>query len=215
MDIVVINKPKGPTSHDIINKIREVTGIRKVGHAGTLDPLATGVLVIAIGQENTKKLNLLIKKDKEYLATIKLGEKSNTGDQEGPISFESNYIPSNLEIDNVLLGFKGKILQKPHKFSAIKRQGKKLYDLARLGKDIEIEPREVEIKEMELIKYNYPELCIRTVVSSGTYIRVLAEDIGDKLKTGAYLKDLKRTRVGEYTIEQSISIDDLWKIRVK
>lgn len=211
MDIIVINKPKGLTSHDVVNKVREATGIQKVGHAGTLDPLATGVLVVAIGRENTKKLNLLIKKDKEYLATIKLGEKSDTGDQEGPITFQSDYIPSISEINKVLLSFKGKILQKPHKFSAVKKQGQKLYSLARSGKDVEIEPREIEIKEIEIIKYIYPELCIRTSVSSGTYVRVLAEDIGNKLKTGAYLKDLQRIRVGEYKIEQSINIDDLWK----
>ncbi|HQB18649.1 MAG: tRNA pseudouridine synthase B [Parcubacteria group bacterium ADurb.Bin247] len=213
MDIVVINKPKGPTSHDIINEVRKITGIKKVGHSGTLDPLATGVLLIAIGKENTKKLNHLFKEEKEYLAVIKLGEESLTGDGEGPIKFKSDYTPTISEIESALLKFKGTILQKPHKFSAVKKNGKKLYSLARAGKEIEIKPRKVEVKEIEIIKYEYPELHIRFIVSSGTYIRVLTEDIGNKLKTGAYLKDLNRLRVGKYTIKDSINIDKLWKIK--
>lgn len=202
-----IYKPKGLTSHDIINKVRRITGEIRVGHAGTLDPLAEGVLVIAVGRENTKRLHTVVNSEKEYICGIKLGETSITGDEEGPINPGSNRRPSDNEIDKILAKFKGKIMQRPHKFSAIKIKGKKSYDLARRGEDVEMEPRMVVIKEIEMLKYNYPILSIQVVCGPGTYIRSLAEDIGKELGTGAYLSSLKRIRVADFTEELSLTLD--------
>lgn len=210
--LFAIYKPKGPTSHDIIDEVRKITGETKVGHAGTLDPLAEGVLVIAVGRENTKKLHISTESEKEYICTIKLGETSLTGDEEGPIDPGDNRRPSAPEIDDILTKFKGKIMQRPHKFSAIKIKGKKSYDLARKGKDVEMKPRPVVIKEIERLDYDYPTLSIRVVCGPGVYMRSLADDIGKELGTGAYLSSLKRTRVGDFTEESSLSLDQLKKI---
>ncbi len=204
-----VYKPKGPTSHDIVDEIRRISGERRVGHAGTLDPLAEGVLVVAIGRENTKKLASAAGTDKEYICGIKLGETSLTGDEEGPISVVTSERPSIEEVGNAVESFKGKTMQKPHRFSAVKIRGKKAYDLARKGKDPETEPKEIFIGEMEILKYEYPNLSLRVVCGPGTYIRSLAEDIGEKLGTGAYLRSLKRTRVGDFTEEDSLSLDQL------
>lgn len=209
--VFAIYKPKGPTSHDIIDQIREITGEIKVGHSGTLDPLAEGVLIVAVGRENTKKLHLSTSAEKEYLCTIKLGKTSLTGDEEGPIVPGDDRRPSDSEIDKTLVKFKGKIMQRPHKFSAIKIKGKKSYDLARKGRDVKIQPREVVIKEIEKLDYDYPTLSIRVICGPGVYIRSLAEDIGEELGTGAYLISLKRTRVGDFTEELSLSLDQLKK----
>ncbi len=207
--IFAVYKPKGPTSHDIIEEIRRISGERRVGHAGTLDPLAEGVLVVAIGRENTKKLGSVAGTEKEYLCGIRLGETSLTGDKEGPISPGRPERPSKEEIDKVIKYFKGKTMQRPHKFSAVKIKGKKAYKLARKGLDPETEPKEIVIEEMELLKYEYPDLSLRVVCGPGTYMRSLAEDVGEKLGTGAYLRSLKRTRVGDFTEEEALSLDKL------
>ena len=206
--IIVVDKPKGPTSHDIVDQVRRITGIRKVSHAGTLDPLASGVLVVAIGRENTKKIDEIVKTEKEYIAKIKLGETSTTDDAEGDKTQISNtkyQIPNDALLEN-LKQFEGEVLQIPPAFSAIKMKGKKAYELARKGQEVKMASRKIFIKEIELIKYEWPYLEIKVTCGPGTYIRSLARDIGEKLKIGAYLAELQRTRVGDYTIEQAVDL---------
>lgn len=220
--IVGIYKPKGITSHDVIVKVRKFTGEKRVGHAGTLDPLASGVLVIGIGREATKRLSIEVQKEKEYLAKIKLGEESTTDDEEG-IKTISNFqfsmtnqlqnentnykIPSLDEVQKTLSKFVGKIEQVPPQFSALKVKGQTAYKLARKGKKIELQPRIVEIKEIELVFYEYPFIHLRVVSGPGVYIRALARDLGRVLKTGGYLAGLERTRVGEFTKEKAYTIE--------
>ncbi|NQT50271.1 tRNA pseudouridine(55) synthase TruB [Candidatus Kuenenbacteria bacterium] len=203
--IIGINKPKGPTSHDIVDQVRRITGERKVGHAGTLDPLASGVLVVAIGRENTKKISEIVKTEKEYIAKVKLGETSTTDDGEGEKVKSSNVKGKSIEeIKQILDGFVGEIEQIPPVYSAIKMKGKKAYELARQGKDVKMEPRKVFIKKIELFKYEWPYLEIKVVCGPGVYIRSLARDIGEKLGTGAYMAELERTRVGEFAIQDAV-----------
>ena len=214
-----INKPSGITSHDVVDEVRKITREKRVGHAGTLDPFATGVLVVGVGRESTKKLgNISKNSEKEYITTLELGKISDTGDPEGIIenfsgrrsSFRTCDVPKLRVIERVLEGFKGKISQRPPKFSAIKIKGEPAYKKARRGEEFEIPEREVEIKEIEVMKYiSPPHLKIRVVCGSGTYIRSLARDIGEKLGTGAYLTELTRTRVGDYKIENSKTLEEL------
>ena len=214
-----INKPAGITSHDVVDEVRKITGERRVGHAGTLDPFTTGVLVIGVGRESTKKLgNISKNSEKEYIAILKLGKISSTGDPEGIIedfsgrrsSLRTCDVPKLRVIERVLEGFKGKIKQRPPKFSAIKIKGEPAYKKARRGEEFEISEREVEIKKIEVMKYiSPPHLKIRVVCGSGTYIRSLARDIGEALGTGAYLTELTRTRVGDYKIENSKTLEEL------
>jgi len=208
-DIIAIDKPKGITSHDVVNIIRRATGIKKVGHGGTLDPLATGVLVIAIGRSATKQLDKYVAGEKEYEATIKLGETSTTEDEEGEKTKISGKEPSKDELQDVLNNFTGTITQTPPIYSALKVKGKAAYIYARKGEILNLEPRKVEIKKIELLKYNYPLLTIKVTCGKGVYIRSLARDIGEKLSTGAYLADLRRTRVAEFTLQNAIDLKDL------
>jgi len=212
--IVNIKKPKGLTSHDVVDRVRDITGERKVGHAGTLDPFATGVLVVAVGREDTKKLGNITKNtEKEYAATLELGKTSSTGDPEGAITPAKNLIalsyPHLNSVKGMLKGFVGEIEQVPPAYSAVKVKGVPSYKLARRGKAVALLKRKVSIKEIELLEYHPPVLNIRVVCSSGTYIRTLAQDIGEKLGVGAYLTELERTRVGDYTIEQAVSLEEL------
>lgn len=208
--IFAVYKPKGPTSHDIIDFIRRLTRIKKVGHAGTLDPLAKGVLVIAVTREGTKQLTDLIKNEKEYIADIKLGETSNTDDDEGEKTATEGAEPvSREDIEEVLPQFQGDIMQTPPIYSALKIKGQNAYKLARKGKKIEMEARPVVIKEIEILEYEWPMLKIRTVTGSGVYIRSLARDIGQALGVGGYLAGLERTRVGAFTKEDALTLDDL------
>ncbi|MBI4991724.1 MAG: tRNA pseudouridine(55) synthase TruB [Candidatus Harrisonbacteria bacterium] len=208
--IFAVYKPKGPTSYDILREIKKTIGDKKIGHAGTLDPLASGVLVIGIGREATKRLGGEVKKEKEYLAEIKLGVISSTDDEEGDKT-EKKIIrqPSKEEVGEVLKKFEGKIMQVPPIFSAIKISGKSAYKLARQGKAPELKAREVEIKKINLIKYQWPFLELSAVTGPGVYIRSLARDIGKELGCGGYLADLERIRVGQFTKENSVRISDL------
>jgi len=211
--IVGIYKKENLTSHDIVDEVRRITGIRKVGHAGTLDPLAKGVLVIGIGRKATKALAQIVKKEKEYLAEILLGATSPTDDREGKKTRMPIFkTPSLEEIKKTILTFKGKICQKPPPFSAIKIKGTPAYKLARKGKDFELPEREVEIKKIELLSYQWPLLKIKVTTGPGVYIRSLARDIGKKLKTGGYLNELERTRVGEFKKEKSLSLKQFSKV---
>ncbi|MCH7828283.1 tRNA pseudouridine(55) synthase TruB [Patescibacteria group bacterium] len=208
--VLNINKPKGITSHDVVDEVRRQTGERRVGHAGTLDPFATGVLVVAVGREDTKKLTEITKNTKkEYVATLELGKTSTTGDPEGQISLVSLSYPHLSEIKDTLRSFVGEIKQTPPPYSAIKVKGVPAYKLARRGVNVVLPSRKVQIHEIGVLKYSPPSLKIRVVCSAGTYIRSLAKDIGETLGTGAYLTELERTRVGDFTIKDSISLEQL------
>ncbi|OGY63230.1 MAG: tRNA pseudouridine(55) synthase TruB [Candidatus Harrisonbacteria bacterium RIFCSPLOWO2_02_FULL_41_11] len=207
--IFAVYKPKGPTSHDMVEKIRKLTGEKRVGHAGTLDPLASGVLVIGVGREATKKLSEAVKKEKEYIAEIKLGVESATDDEEGEKyqiiinQFESADRIKKSDIEKAIQKFVGKIEQVPPVYSAVKIRGKEAYKRVRRGEKVALKSRAVEIKEIELLEYKWPNLKIRVVTGPGVYIRALARDIGKILEVGAYLSDLERTRVGEFTKSES------------
>jgi tRNA pseudouridine55 synthase len=213
--ILLVDKPSGWTSFDVVAKIRGLakkqTGQKvKVGHTGTLDPAATGLLIIVLGSY-CKRAEEFSKLDKTYEAEMVLGKVSTTGDIEGEITQKSDIKPAQDEIEAVLNQFNGEIMQTPHKFSAMKVNGQRAYDLARSGKDVQLEPRKVNIYTLELINYSYPTLKLTTEVSSGSYIRSLAEDIGENLGTGAYLSSLRRLTIGDYNIKDAITIDELEK----
>jgi tRNA pseudouridine55 synthase len=214
---ILINKPTGITSHDVVDKLREITKIKKIGHAGTLDPFATGLLILGIGREFTKKLSIFQKKDKEYIATLKLGAESDTFDKEGKIVEKKiEKIPERKEIEEVLKNFLGEIEQIPPSFSAKKIKGKKFYELARKGIKVKPKPQKVKIYEISILEYKFPYLKIKVKCSSGTYIRSLANDIGEKLGCGAYVEELIRTKIGEFSIENAVELSKLtpqnWKI---
>lgn len=199
-EIFAVYKPKGISSFAMIARVRKSLGIKKVGHAGTLDPLAQGVLVVGVGREATKRLSSEVAKEKEYIAEIKLGESSTTDDAEGEKSSVSNRQPDKKEVEAVIAQFIGEIMQIPPKFSAIKVGGRRAYKMARTGEEVELKARPALIKEMELLDYNYPILKIRTVTGPGVYIRSLARDIGQRLGVGAYMSELERIRVGEFGV---------------
>ncbi len=209
--ILLVDKPAGWTSFDVVAKVRGIlrqSGIKKpkVGHTGTLDPLATGLLVLVLGSY-TKRAQEFSKLDKTYEVTMKLGQTSSTGDQEGEKTMVSAIKPSQTDVEAVLDGFIGESEQIPPQFSAIKVDGQRAYKLARAGKEVKLEPRTVKIYEIIGIKYAYPEVKFITKVSSGTYIRSLVEDIGSKLGTGAYMTALRRTKVGIFKIETGQKIE--------
>ena len=201
--IIVINKEKGCTSHDIVYKIRKMFNT-KVGHTGTLDPNATGVLPILLGK-GTKISKYLIEHDKEYEVVLQLGVKTTTADEEGEIIEEKEVLKESLEqlkIERILKSFIGKIEQMPPKYSAIKVNGRKLYEYARKGQEVEIKPREVEIYNIEItnIQKEKKQIEFKVSCSKGTYIRTLCEDIAEKMRTVGYMKELKRTKVGDFNI---------------
>lgn len=207
---LLLDKPKGITSHDVVGKIRKISGERKVGHGGTLDPNATGLIIIAIGRASTKKLEMFTKgMDKTYEAEIILGEERNTDDVEGTVVRKSGKIPTKNDIKKVLEKFTGESWQVPPDFSAIKKGGKKAYELSRLGKNVDLKPRKIVIKSATLLEYNYPRIEAVFEVSSGTYIRAIARDLGRELGTYAYLNNLKRTKIGKFGLERAVDLDIL------
>lgn len=213
--IINIDKPMDWTSFDVVNKIRYTTKIKKVGHAGTLDPFATGVLIVLTGK-NTKRQNEFMDMPKTYVAEIRLGDLKDTGDRTGKI-VESLAVPELNEgqILTALDSFKGEMQQVPPMYSAKKVNGKTLYKLARKGQVVERQPSTITIHGIELLSYTDNLLRIRVDCGRGTYIRVLAEDIGRKLGTLAYVEELKRTAVGDYRIEDALSIPEFienWKL---
>lgn len=206
--LLVFDKDKGITSHDLVYKVRRKLGIKKVGHTGTLDPMATGVLVISIGKA-TKTSEYILSSDKEYEAKIKLGVLTNSYDITGEILEEEKVNFREDDIKKALQNFTGKLSQKPPIYSALKVDGKKLYEYAREGKDVEIKKRDIEIYKNELLDFNgSDEFLIRVTVSKGTYIRSLANDIGNFLGTYGTLTELRRIRTGDFKIEDSISTSD-------
>ena len=212
--IILIDKPKGVTSHDIVYKVKKLLN-EKVGHTGTLDPNATGVLPLLVGR-GTKLSKYLINHDKTYIVTLKLGEKTDTADSEGKVIEKkevSKEVFSKEKLLQTFSNFTGKILQIPPIYSAIKVNGKKLYEYARKGQEIEIKPREIEIYKISLIEINQIANTIEfeASCSKGTYIRSLCEDIAKELNTVGYMKELRRVQVGEFLIKDSITVEDLQK----
>jgi len=207
--VIIIDKPKGYTSHDVVNVIRKGLNIKKVGHTGTLDPKATGVLPILIG-EATKVSKYLVEHNKTYIAELKLGIATDTGDSEGTIKETKNVAELNKnEINKILKTFEGKQKQMPPMYSAIKINGKKAYEYAREGKVAELKEREIEILEIKLIEYNENTVRFEVSCSKGTYIRVLCEDIAKALGTVGYMKNLRRIKVDKFTMEKAISIEEI------
>jgi len=209
--VLLIDKPAGMTSFGVVARVRRQLSQHfgkkmKVGHTGTLDPFATGLMIIVTGKE-CKNAGNYSKLDKVYEATIRLGQTSTTGDPEGEITDVSTTQPSQEAVEAALQQFTGEITQRPPIYSAIKINGERAYKLARKGVAVEIPERTVTVFRLELVDYSYPDLKIRTHVSSGTYIRTLAEDIGKVLETGAYCRELRRTRVGGADIADSQRLD--------
>ena len=202
-EVILIDKPQGMTSFGVVARLRRVLSNQagkkvKVGHTGTLDPFATGLMIIVTGKK-CREAETFTKLDKWYEAEIILGKNSSTGDPEGEITDVSNYEPSLEEVQRVISQFVGKIEQ---------INGERAYKLAREGKQVEIPKRLIEIYSLELLAYEYPKLKIRTHVSSGTYIRTLAVDIGEKLGTGAYCENLRRTKIADYSIDAAKTLAD-------
>lgn len=214
--ILLVDKPAGWTSFDVVNYVRRLVAASegrkpkavKVGHAGTLDPFATGLLVLLVGKDYTRLAGEFAKLDKTYEITMRLGQTSSTGDPEGEITPASDAIPTQQQLLKALDRFKGRIRQVPPAYSAIKVNGQRAYKLARQGKPVTLEPRQVTIYRLELVDYAYPEVKLIADVSSGTYIRSLVEDLGQRLGTGAYTVQLRRTGVSRFLIGKAHEITD-------
>lgn len=210
---LLIDKPEGISSFGAVYKVRkvlkELTGEKyKVGHSGTLDPAATGLLILAIGK-STKELHKLLKQDKTYDVEMYLGKNSSTEDKEGELVEVSDIIPAKNEVIESINKFYGDILQTPPIYSAIKVNGHRAYKLARKGEQLKMEPRPAKIISISEIKYKYPSVYFTCEVSSGTYIRSLVRDIGEKLGTGAYMSNLRRTAISKYSINEATKVEDI------
>ena len=209
--VLLINKPLRWTSFDVIRKIRGLIKIKKVGHAGTLDPLATGLLIVCTGKF-TKTINEYMAQQKEYTGTITLGATTPTYDLESePQNFKRFDHITKEELEQTAQSFTGRILQTPPIHSAIKKEGKRVYELARQGVDVKLEPRPVTILEFEIVKIDLPVVEFRVVCSTGTYIRSLANDFGEKLGCGGYLSSLCRTRIGNFLLEDAMTMEQFEK----
>lgn len=215
--ILLVDKPKTWTSFDAVNYVRRIVATHeekkpknvKVGHIGTLDPLATGLLVLLVGKDYTRRAAELSKLDKTYDVTMKLGETSATADDEGEKTKQSDMQPDPNDVSRVILGFQGESLQTPPIFSAMKVNGQRAYKLARAGKEVQLEPRPIKITKITLIDYTYPYVRFTAEVSSGTYIRSLVEDIGKQLETGAYMSDLRRTAIADFSLQEAVAVKSL------
>ncbi|MGN6601894.1 MAG: tRNA pseudouridine(55) synthase TruB [Ginsengibacter sp.] len=206
--VLLIDKPLDWTSFDVVRKIRNLIKIKKVGHAGTLDPLATGLLIVCTGKF-TKKINEFMAQEKEYIGTITLGATTPTYDLESePENFKSIENITEELICETTKKFKGEILQTPPIHSAIKQKGKPVYLLARKGKDVVLEPRKITISEFEISDIKMPVFSFKVVCTTGTYIRSLANDFGAALGCGGYLSELRRTRIGNFKVEDAMTMDE-------
>lgn len=205
--VLLIDKPLDWTSFDVVRKIRNLIRIKKVGHAGTLDPLATGLLIVCTGKF-TKKINEFMAQEKEYTGTITLGATTPTYDLESePENFKSTENITEKSVYETTKKFTGEILQTPPIHSAIKQKGKPVYLLARKGKDVVLEPRKITISEFEITNIKMPVVSFRVVCTTGTYIRSLANDFGAELGCGGYLSELRRTRIGDFKVEDAMTMD--------
>ncbi len=208
--ILLIDKPQGKTSFYLVSLLRRLTGVKKIGHGGTLDPLATGVMVLLVGKTFTTKADQFLTHDKEYTTRILLGVETDSYDITGTITRQDPTIPSLQQLEEALTHFQGTIEQIPPMFSAKKHQGKKLYELARQGKEIERAPSRVTVTT-ELLSYEYPYIDLRIKASKGTYIRTIAFDLGRLLSSGACVSSLTRTRQGPFLLRDCLTIEDLEK----
>jgi tRNA pseudouridine55 synthase len=227
--VFAIYKEEGMTSHDVVDAVRRLTGQQRVGHAGTLDPCAKGVLVIGVGRAATRQLRQIAGTEKEYITRVKLGWRSTTEDREGKVEQvfwatedreqttedrgpkaapSSGRIPSEAQVREALTHIQGTLEQRPPVFSAIKVRGRAAYRLARKGREIDLPPRTVEVKEIELLEYAWPYVDVRLVTGPGFYVRSFARDLGELLGTGGYMERLERIRVGTYTKERAARLVD-------
>jgi tRNA pseudouridine55 synthase len=206
--LLIVDKPVGPTSHSVVHLVRKGTGIRKVGHAGTLDPRASGVLVLCLGAA-TRLSEYLSTSTKSYEATVRFGRSTRTYDADGEVTRETGLVPEQKQIQALLPQFLGEIDQVPPPFSAVKIRGKKAYEMARAGEDVELGPRKVVIHRLEIKDYRPPDLGLTIECSAGTYIRSMAHDLGERLATGAHLTGLRRTRAGPFTLRDAIPLPRL------
>lgn len=210
--VLAADKPLRLTSHDVVASVRRAIGAHRVGHTGTLDPLATGLLLLCIGRA-TKWASLLECQTKEYLAEVSLGQSTTTGDAAGDVIETCDArLPSEEEVVRACRGFEGEIEQVPPMYSALKVRGKRLYALARQGITVPRAARKVTISRIEVLSYCPPCIGLRVVCSKGTYIRVLAQDIGTALGSAAYLSALRRTRIGEISVDDALSLDDILRL---
>lgn len=210
--VINIYKEKGFTSHDVVAKMRGILKQKKIGHTGTLDPDAVGVLPVCLGSA-TKLCDMLTDRDKEYIAVLKLGVETDTQDTTGTVIKECDVTVDEAQVKEAILSFIGDYAQIPPMYSALKVDGKKLYELARQGKEVERKARPVTIYDIEILDMNLPEVTIRVACSKGTYIRTLCHDIGAKLGCGGAMASLKRTKAGAFLLDTAITLSELEKIR--
>lgn len=210
--IIIVNKEAGYTSHDVVAKLRGICGQRKIGHTGTLDPEATGVLPVCLGS-GTKLCDMLTDRDKEYVACLRLGVETDTQDMTGTVLREMPVTVSAAEAADVCMSFLGEYDQIPPMYSALKVDGKKLYELARAGKEVERKARRVKILELELLELELPFVSFRVVCSKGTYIRSLCADIGQKLGCGGAMQSLRRTAVGQFRLQDALTLGELQQLK--
>lgn len=210
--IIIVNKETGFTSHDVVAKLRGICGQRKIGHTGTLDPAATGVLPVCLGS-GTKLCDMLTDRDKEYVAELLLGVETDTQDTTGSVLRESPVTVTEEEVSRACLSFLGDYDQIPPMYSALKVDGRKLYELARAGKEVERKARRVRILELEILEMRLPVVKLRVVCSKGTYIRTLCSDIGQKLGCGGAMQSLQRTKAGRFRLEDALTLGDLQQLK--
>lgn len=206
--LIIIDKPVGPSSHDVVQHVRRLSGVRRVGHAGTLDPLASGVLLVCVGQA-TRLIEYLVGHDKTYETTIRLGQSTTTYDSEGEITRERPVAVSESQLQAALSAFRGPIRQTVPPFSAVKRGGRPLYKAARRGEAVELPVRDVVIHVLDIITFDPPFVTLQVICSSGTYIRSLAHDLGEALECGGHVVALRRTGVGDFSLEEAVALDAL------
>jgi len=213
--IIVVNKPKGITSHDVVDYVRKKLNMRKVGHAGTLDPQATGVLVVLLGR-CTKLFDKFLSFDKEYVATMTLGVKTSTGDLEGEVLEKRNFGHINEElVKKAFMAYVGEIMQIPPMVSALRYKGRRLYRLARAGACVRRNPRKVIIKELRLLKFALPDVQFYLKCSRGTYVRQLAEDLAGVLDCVAYVSQIERQSIGPFNIEAALSLPEIEEAKIQ
>lgn len=207
---LLIDKSAGPTSHDVIDRVRKITGVRRVGHAGTLDPFATGLLIVGVGRGATRHMSKIVGLDKIYEAVFILGASSDTDDRMGKIEEKKSGVESQeSEVQVAMEKFIGDIQQVPPSYSAIKIGGKKMYEAARKGKPIKAAPRSVRIDSFDLVEFTWPRLTAKIACGSGTYIRAIARDLGNELGVGGYVEELRRISIGPLSIDESVTLDAL------
>jgi tRNA pseudouridine55 synthase len=212
-EVLLIDKEKGKSSFNAVYRVRKIVNVKKVGHAGTLDPAATGLLIICIGRNKTKEIPMYQEFEKNYSGTIEIGKRTPSLDGETEVNEENDYSYVTSEmIEETRKSFIGKNQQVPPMYSALKQKGKRLYKLARKGIVVERQPREIEIYDFTITRVELPEIDFRIRCSKGTYIRVIADDFGTKLKCGAYLKSLRREAIGEYNVADALTIDEFSKL---